>query len=94
LILPFGSLENKSKVFEIIPQHIKSNHCEMMVLVYLCMLTDFRTQNVRIQSLEPIMMIMKATQTNVEDNEDVIIVPIEEEAMNQSQTLDHLNPPM
>ncbi len=66
----------------------------MMVLVYLCMLTDFRTQNVRIQSLEPIMMIMKATQTNVEDNEDVIIVPIEEEAMNQSQTLDHLNPPM
>jgi hypothetical protein len=40
-ILPFGSLENKSKVFEIIPQDIKGNHCEMMVLVCFCMLTNF-----------------------------------------------------
>jgi hypothetical protein len=48
------------------------------------MLTDVATQNVGTQPPEQILMITKAAQTNVEDDEDVIIVFIEEEAMNQS----------
>jgi len=40
------------------------------------------TWNVKIQLLELILMIIEATQTNVEDNEDVIIIPIEEKVMN------------
>jgi hypothetical protein len=51
------------------------------------------TWNAKIQLLELILMIIEATQTNVEDNEDVIIIPIEEKVMNLFQTLDQLNPP-
>jgi hypothetical protein len=38
-------------------------------------------------------MITEAIQINVEDDEDVIIIPIKEKIVNQSQTLDHLSPP-
>jgi hypothetical protein len=46
------------------------------------MLTSVMTWNARIQLLELILMIIEAAQTNVEDNEDVIIIPIEEKVMN------------
>jgi hypothetical protein len=48
------------------------------------MLTIVATRNVGNQPPERIFMITKAAQTNIEDDEDVIIVLIEEEAMNQS----------
>lgn len=46
------------------------------------MLIGVMVKNVGIQLLEPILMIIEAIQTNVEDDEDIIIVPIEEKAMN------------
>lgn len=54
----------------------------MMALVCLCMLTGVVTQNVRTQPPKPILMITKVVQTNVENYENVMIIPIEEEAMN------------
>jgi hypothetical protein len=57
------------------------------------MLTDVVTPNAKIQPPELILMITKAIQTNVEDDANVIIIPIEKKVAIQSQTLDHLNPP-
>ncbi len=65
----------------------------MMALVCLCMLTSVVTWNVETQLLELILMITKVVQTNVEDKKDDIIILIKVEAVNQSQTLDHLSPP-
>jgi len=93
LILLFGSKENKCKVFEIILEDIEGDHCEMMVSMCFCMLTSVMIRNVGTQLPESILMIIEAAQINVEDNEDVMIIFIEEEAVNQSLTLDHLSPP-
>ncbi len=65
----------------------------MMASMCFCMLTDVVTPNVKIQPHELILMIKKAIQINVEDDDDVIIIPIEKKVAIQSQTLDHLNPP-
>jgi len=54
---------------------------------------DVMIQNVGTQPPKPISMITEAIRTNVEDDEDVIIIPIVKEVVNQSQTLDHMNPP-
>jgi len=54
----------------------------MMASMCLHMLIGVMVKNVGIQLLEPILMIIEAIQTNVEDDEDIIIVPIEEKAMN------------
>jgi len=56
----------------------------MMALMCLCMMTDVVTQNVGTQPPKPILMIIETIRTNVEDDEDVIIIPIVEEAVNQS----------
>lgn len=55
-----------------------------MASMCLCMLTNVVTRNVRSQLPRSILMITEVVQINVEDNEDVMIVPIEEEAVNQS----------
>lgn len=91
--MPFGYQKNKCKVFKIILEDLKRNHCEMMALMCLCMLTGVVTHNIETQLLELILMITEVVQTNVEDKEDNIIIPIEAKTMNQFQTLDYLSPP-
>jgi hypothetical protein len=46
------------------------------------MLTDVVIQNTRTQPPKLTLMIIEAAQINVEDNEDVIIIPIEEKVVN------------
>ncbi len=55
--------------------------------------TSVVIQNIETQSLELILMITEVVQINVENEKDDIIIPILIEAMNWSQTLDHLSPP-
>jgi hypothetical protein len=56
----------------------------MMASMCLHMLTSVMIQNTRTQLPKLTLMIIEASQTNVEDNEDVIIIPIEEKVVNQS----------
>jgi len=44
--MPFGYQKNKCKVFKIILEDLKRNHCEMMALMCLCMLTGVVTHNI------------------------------------------------
>ncbi len=82
LILPFGYQKTKCKVLEIILKDLEGNHYEVMASMCLHMLTDVVIQNTRTQPPKLTLMIIEAAQINVEDNEDVIIIPIEEKVVN------------
>ncbi len=63
LFLPFGSQENKCKVFQIISKDLEKNCCEMMASMCLRMLTSVVIWNTRsIQLLQSTLMIIELLQ--------------------------------